>query len=118
MVRSEVNYWKVDNPAVFSPDNFPVFIGYGEGGPHFYGLPIEEYPGLLKVAFCLWFILITVQLLIVLYTDFHSHYHCYHQCLFPSLLPFVSPCMIVETLNAQLEYVNLTVDALTDYMAL
>ena len=53
VLRSELNYWKVDNPAVFTPDKFPVFIGYGsddENETHYYGLPIDEYPGLFKVT--------------------------------------------------------------------
>ena len=26
VVRSEVFYWKVDDPDVFSPNNFPAFV--------------------------------------------------------------------------------------------
>ena len=52
MIRVEVNYWKADNPTVFSSDNFPVFLACGESeGFYIYGLPIEEYPELIKVAF-------------------------------------------------------------------
>jgi glycine/D-amino acid oxidase-like deaminating enzyme len=53
VVRSELNYWKVDNAAVFTPDKFPVVIGYfshNREDMHFYELPIDEYPGLLKVC--------------------------------------------------------------------
>jgi sarcosine oxidase/L-pipecolate oxidase len=52
VVRSELNFWKVEDPAVFTPDKFPVFIGYtsDDHETHFYGLPIHEYPGLLKVC--------------------------------------------------------------------
>ena len=50
MVRSELNYWKVENSAEFTPDKFPVFIGYESENTKFYGLPIDEYPGLLKAS--------------------------------------------------------------------
>ena len=53
VIRSELNYWKVDDAAVFTPDKFPVVIGYSSHDRkdlHFYELPIEEYPGLLKVC--------------------------------------------------------------------
>jgi monomeric sarcosine oxidase len=51
--RSEINYWKVDDPAVFTPDKFPVFIGCNSDNAedmHFYGIPIHEYPGQFKVC--------------------------------------------------------------------
>ena len=37
---------------MYSSDKFPVFIGYSSADEeiHCYGLPIEEYPGLLKVG--------------------------------------------------------------------
>ena len=53
MVRSELNYWKVDDATVFIPDKFPAVIGYSSHNRkdmHFYELPIDEYPGLLKVC--------------------------------------------------------------------
>jgi sarcosine oxidase/L-pipecolate oxidase len=53
VLRSELNFWKVEDPAVFTPDKFPVFIGYtsdDDNDTHYYGLPIHEYPGLLKVC--------------------------------------------------------------------
>ena len=50
MVQSELNYWKVENSAEFTPDKFPVFIGYESENTRFYGLPIHEYPGLLKAS--------------------------------------------------------------------
>ncbi len=44
-------YWKVEDPQRYSADNFPTIIGYGnESDLHFYGTPILEYPGLLKVS--------------------------------------------------------------------
>ena len=54
VLRSELNYWKVEEPSAFTPDKFPVFIGYNtdnERDIHFYGLPIHEYPGLFKVCY-------------------------------------------------------------------
>ena len=53
ILRAEVLYWKVDSPEDYSPKNFPVLMArYTEGGHlHlFYGLPIHEYPGLVKVS--------------------------------------------------------------------
>ena len=38
---------------MFTADQFPVFMGYSsdnEHDMHFYGIPIHEYPGLLKVG--------------------------------------------------------------------
>ena len=48
--RIEVLYWKVSNPDLFSPSQFPCFIGFkGDHEDEFYGLPVDEYPGLFKV---------------------------------------------------------------------
>ena len=52
--RVEAHYYKAENPIAFSSDNFPVFVSYGKDRLEFYMLPIEEYPGLLKVTFCQW----------------------------------------------------------------
>ena len=45
-------YWKVDVPENFSKQRFPAFIGYLTDDRTFgyYGLPIHEYPGLVKVG--------------------------------------------------------------------
>ena len=53
-MKAEVFYWKVDKPEVFSSGNFPTFWNSPpavvEGRPTlFYGLPVHEYPGLIKV---------------------------------------------------------------------
>lgn len=63
-VRSEINYWKVDETTVFKPDRLPVLIGYtnmNKDGIHYYGIPIAEYPGLLKVAHKLVVQIVTVS---------------------------------------------------------
>lgn len=41
----------MDTPKDFSKENFPAFLGYvpEDGARYFYGLPIHEYPGLVKV---------------------------------------------------------------------
>ena len=54
VTRTEVLYWKVDEPVNFSAENFPVFKfngGSGDRNNMFYGLPALEYPGLLKVQY-------------------------------------------------------------------
>jgi len=54
VLRPEAIYWKARNPDLFSCDNFHTFIAYvkTEGGlyTYFYGIPIKEYPGLVKVT--------------------------------------------------------------------
>ena len=55
--RTEANYWKVDDPTVYTPDKQPVFIGYFSSNEKdmemkIYSIPILEYPGLLKVCVC------------------------------------------------------------------
>ena len=54
VLRIEVHYWMVDKPEAFSADIFPTFKGeyqvHGAEDVRFYGLPIIEYPGLLKVS--------------------------------------------------------------------
>ena len=49
--RTEVNYWKVDEPKLFASDSFPVVM-YADKKHElcYYCLPIEEYPGLFKVG--------------------------------------------------------------------
>ena len=52
MTRTEVLYWKADYPEQFTWTNFPAFICYTEHEDpyyHIYGIPILEYPGLVKV---------------------------------------------------------------------
>ena len=57
--RIEVGYWRVEDPTLFDSSTFPTFL-YADGEGHFryYGLPIEEYPGLLKVFFLLYILLL------------------------------------------------------------
>lgn len=55
--RGEVHYWRVSKPELFSPGAFPVICRrlrtsekQVNGQPTvFYGIPIHEYPGLMKV---------------------------------------------------------------------
>lgn len=50
MVRVEVLYWKVENASAFSSEIFPTTFGYGEDEKlRFYGMPVEEYPDMIKV---------------------------------------------------------------------
>ena len=54
ITRAEILYWKVDDPDHFSVGSIPVFkevTTLDEKNMHqFYtGLPIFEYPGLIKV---------------------------------------------------------------------
>ncbi|XP_064395322.1 peroxisomal sarcosine oxidase-like isoform X1 [Halichondria panicea] len=52
--RTEVLYWKAEEPKDFSWENFPAFICYTDSEDpyyHVYGLPIYEYPGLVKICF-------------------------------------------------------------------
>ena len=45
-------YWSTSNPEAFSSSNFPTFFharNEGDNVVEFYGLPIQEYPGLFKV---------------------------------------------------------------------
>ena len=42
-------YWKARNPEHFLKENFPTFIACSAEGFDYYGLPIHEYPGLVKV---------------------------------------------------------------------
>ena len=54
VIRTEALYWKTDSPEVFSSKRFPTFITYDADvdtkSMHVYGLPILEYPGLIKVS--------------------------------------------------------------------
>ena len=54
VTKAEIAYWKVENPEHFSFSSFPVFIEVNmmdkESIQQFFnGIPILEYPGLLKV---------------------------------------------------------------------
>ena len=50
MLDTEAAYWKTDVPEHFSKENCPIFIAQSlEHDCHFYGMPIQEYPGLIKV---------------------------------------------------------------------
>ena len=52
VIRTELVYWQTKRPENFSKENFPVFIGK-DGDDNYYGTPIHEYPGLIKVW--LWY---------------------------------------------------------------
>ena len=47
--RTELLYWKVEEAHHYTPSSFPVF-GYHDTSQIFYGQPIMEYPGLVKVS--------------------------------------------------------------------
>lgn len=52
-IRVNACYWKVKQVGQFSSSSFPCFIDcrFGQADGHdIYGLPSEEYPGLVKVA--------------------------------------------------------------------
>ena len=50
VIRTEAVYWKAETPENFSKENFPVFsVESSALVCDFYGLPIHEYPGLIKV---------------------------------------------------------------------
>ncbi|KAL3857562.1 hypothetical protein ACJMK2_012213 [Sinanodonta woodiana] len=50
-VRISVCYWKEKTPGQHSADKFPVFLMEGGGGDFtIYGLPAQEYPGLVKIC--------------------------------------------------------------------
>ena len=52
-VKVSVCYWKEKVPGQFSPTSFPCFLQYDKvKGQTFviYGLPAQEYPGLVKVG--------------------------------------------------------------------
>ena len=46
--RVETLYWKVEDPEAFSSDVFPTIFGFANG-IGIYGIPVEEYPGMVKV---------------------------------------------------------------------
>ena len=56
-LKAEVFYWKVEDPKAFSPKEFPTFWHCPpfpvDRGAHtrYYGIPVFEYPGLIKVSF-------------------------------------------------------------------
>ncbi len=55
--RGEVHFWKVSEPELYSPKAFPVICRRlrtcekrVNGAPTvFYAIPVQEYPGLIKV---------------------------------------------------------------------
>ena len=50
-----MHYWKEKVPGQFSSETFPCFLEHGDGPNDtfcVYGLPAEEYPGLVKVMYC------------------------------------------------------------------
>lgn len=52
-VRTEVLYWKPNNPDQFSSSKFPTFwYSFPSNSAHdlIYGLPCQEYPGLIKIC--------------------------------------------------------------------
>ena len=52
MIRTEVYYWKVENPQHYSAKNFPVFYHATEPEDYcevIYGTSVYEFPDLLKV---------------------------------------------------------------------
>ena len=54
MTKAEIPYWRVESPEYFSIGSFPVFkevnmIDKESIQQFVYGMPILEYPGLLKV---------------------------------------------------------------------
>ena len=48
VTRQQVAYFAVDDPALYSADNCPIYIFTAE--PHCYGFPIWEKPGHIKIA--------------------------------------------------------------------
>ena len=49
-----MHYWKEKVPGQFSSETFPCFLEHGDGPNDtfcVYGLPAEEYPGLVKVRY-------------------------------------------------------------------
>ena len=67
VTKTEILYWKVENPEHFSIDSFPVFkeanmMAKGSIQQFFNGIPILEYPGLLKVKFYIIISLLRVQI--------------------------------------------------------
>ena len=50
-MRINVLYWKEKVPGRYGADRFPVFLQENAVDNHaVYGLPSEEYPGLVKVS--------------------------------------------------------------------
>ena len=48
--RTEALYWSAENPEHFAAEKFPTFLYINEEEYFdFYGLPINEYSGLLRV---------------------------------------------------------------------
>lgn len=41
-------YWEVRNNELYTPPNFPIFINWGQD--HYYGFPIFEKPGHIKIG--------------------------------------------------------------------
>ncbi len=63
--RIEVHYWKTPREELYSYKNFPVFIAYdvhrNDGWFHMFGLPIFEYPGMVKVQHVLYLAVISIH---------------------------------------------------------
>ena len=51
--RVEALYWKVEDPEAFSSDVFPTTFGFANG-IGIYGIPVEEYPGMVKVLYVVY----------------------------------------------------------------
>jgi len=64
-MRAEVFYWHAHNPEVFEASNFPVFIHQKEAKHYVYGLPIFEYPGLMKVSITMFSLIIMYVVLVI-----------------------------------------------------
>lgn len=57
MVKINVCYWKEKVPGTYNiSSRFPCFVQLGVEGSqyHFYGLPSNEYTGLMKVRNTAW----------------------------------------------------------------
>ena len=66
MTKAEIPYWRVENPEHFSVRSFPVFkeanmMDKESIQQFFVGIPILEYPGLLKVRHCYSYNMLTVS---------------------------------------------------------
>ena len=78
-----MHYWKVENPALLSSKNFPVFVSYGlYDDLHIYGAPSHEYPGLIKVSLCRFlFLLHSFSIISFLYVHVFTIIIHEHNCL-------------------------------------
>ena len=48
ITRQQVAYFPVQQPALYDPNNCPVYIFAAE--PNLYGFPMQEFPGHIKIA--------------------------------------------------------------------